>query len=146
MTMAGRFPELAHTMPAWLVEAFNPNDKTNLAPYRLIHFIVLAFFIARFMPRDWPGLQRSAFQPAIKCGQQSLEVFCFGVFLAVSAHVALVEVSNDIWMQFLVSAAGIALMTLLAYYGSWSKDADKSHAKASESTAPAPPPADLHSA
>ena len=144
MTMAGRFPELAHMMPAWLV-AFNPNDKTNLAPYRLMHLIVLAFFITRFIPRDWPGLQWPAFRPLIKCGQQSLEVFCFGVFLAVSAHVVLVEVSNDIWMQILVSAVGIALMTVLAYYGSWSKDADKSHAKASGSTAPAQPPADLHS-
>ena len=82
----------------------------------------------------------------IKCGQQSLEVFCFGVFLAVSAHVALVELSNVIWMQILVSAVGIALMTLLAYYGSWSKDADKSHAKTSGSTAPAQPPAGEHGA
>ena len=47
MTMAGRFPEFAHMMPPWLVDAFNPNDKTNLAPYRLMHFIVLAFFITR---------------------------------------------------------------------------------------------------
>ena len=99
MTMAGRFPELAHMMPAWLVDAFNPNDKTNLAPYRLLHLIILAFFITRFMPRDWSGLHWMVFRPLIKCGQQSLEVFCFGVFLAVSAHVALVEVSNDIWMQ-----------------------------------------------
>jgi hypothetical protein len=136
MTMAGRFPELAHTMPAWLVEAFNPNDKTNLAPYRLIHFIILAFFITRFMPRDWPGLQWLAFRPAIKCGQRSLEVFCFGVFLAALAHVALVESSNYIWMQILVSVVGIALMTALAYYRSWSKDVDRSHAKASASTAP----------
>jgi hypothetical protein len=37
-------------------------------------------------------------------------------------------------------------MTVLAYYGSWSKDADKSHAKASESTAPAQPPAGERSA
>jgi hypothetical protein len=63
-------------------------------------------------------------------------VFCFGVFLAVLAHVALVEVSNDIWMQILVSVVGIALMTVLAYYRSWSKDVDRSHAKASASTAP----------
>ena len=146
MTMAGRFPELAHMMPARLVVAFNPNDKTNLAPYRVLHLIILAFFITRFMPRDWSGLHWMVFRPLIKCGQQSLEVFCFGVFLAVSAHVALVEVSNDIWMQFLVSAAGIALMTLLAYYGSWSKNADKSHAKASESTAPTQPPTGVHSA
>jgi hypothetical protein len=133
MTMAGRFPELAALMPTWLVETFNPNDKTNLAPYRLLHFIVLFFFIARFMARDWPGLQWRVFQPLIKCGQQSLEVFCLGVFLAVGAHVALVEVSNTVWMQIAVSVVGIALMTLLAYYRSWSKEADKKPANKSAS-------------
>jgi hypothetical protein len=139
MTMAGRFPEFAHLMPAWLVDAFNPNDKTNLAPYRLLHFIILAFFITRFMARDWPGLRWPIFRPLIKCGQQSLEVFCSGVFLAVLAHVVLVEVSNTIWMQIVVSVVGIAMMTVLAYYRSWSKDADKKPAKASVHAAPAQP-------
>jgi hypothetical protein len=139
MTMAGRFPELAHLMPGWLVDAFNPNDKTNLAPYRLLHFIILAFFITRFMAPDWPGLQWPIFRPMIKCGQQSLEVFCFGVFLAVLAHIVLVEVSNAIWMQIVVSAVGIAMMTVLAYYRSWSKAADKKPAKAPSSAAPAQP-------
>jgi hypothetical protein len=125
MTLAGRFPELAHMMPAWLFDAFNPNDKTNLAPYRVIHFIVLAFFITRFLPRDWPGLQWPIFRPMIVCGQQSLEVFCVGVFLAVTAHVVLVEISNDFLMQVVVSVVGIALMTVLAYYRSWSKRVDK---------------------
>jgi hypothetical protein len=75
MTMAGRFSELAHTMPAWLYDTFNPNDKTNLAHYRVIHFIVLAFFISRFLPRDWPGLHWSIFKrPAIA------RSFLFGCF------------------------------------------------------------------
>jgi hypothetical protein len=126
MTMAGRFSGFGHMMPAWLVDAFNPNDKTNLAPSRLIHFVILAVFFARFMPRDWPGLQWPAFRPIIKCGQQSLEVFCFSVLLAVLAYVALVEVSNDIWMQAMISVIGIALMTALAYFRSWSKDVNKS--------------------
>jgi len=139
MTMAGRFPELAHRMPAWLVDAFNPNDKTNLAPYRVLHFIILAFFISRFMARDWPGLQWPIFQPMIKCGQQSLEVFCLGVFLAVAAHVVLVEVSGTIWMQIVVSVVGIALMTVLAYYRSWSKKADKKPVRIPASSAPTPP-------
>jgi hypothetical protein len=125
MTMAGRFPEIAHMMPVWLYDAFNPNDKTNLAPYRLVHFIVLFFFIARFLPRDWRGLEWPVIRPLIKCGQQSLEVFCVGVFLAVGAHVVLVEVSDAIWMQIVVSVVGIALMTAVAYYRSWSKNADK---------------------
>lgn len=129
MTMAGRFPELAHLMPAWLVDTFNPNDKTNLAPYRLLHFIVLFFFISRLMPRDWPGLQWPIVQPMIKCGQQSLEVFCIGVFLAVVAHVILVEVSDTIGMQIIVSVVGIALLTAIAYYRSCSKNADKKPAE-----------------
>jgi hypothetical protein len=66
-------------------------------------------------------------------------VFCLGVFLAVLAHVVLVEVSNTIWMQIVVSAVGIATMTVLAYYRSWSKDADRKPAKASTNTAPAKP-------
>lgn len=136
MTMAGRFPEVAHLMPASLVDTFNPNDKTNLAPYRLLHFIVLFFFISRFMARDWPGLQWPILQPMIKCGQQSLEVFCIGVFLAVAAHVILVEVSSAIWMQIVVSVVGIALMTAVAYYRSWSKLADKKP----EKLHPSPPP------
>jgi hypothetical protein len=130
MTLAGRFPELAELMPAWLYDAFNPNDKTNLAPYRVLHLVILAFFVTRFLPRDWVGLEWPVFRPMIKCGQQSLEVFCTGVFLAVIAHVILVLVSGSIWMQILVSAAGIALMTVLAYYRSWSKKVDKAPAKA----------------
>ena len=77
------------------------------------------------MPRDWPGLHRPLLHPLIVCGQQSLEVFCFGVFLAVIAHVVLVEVSSDIWIQILVSAVGIGMMTALAFYGAWSKKVDK---------------------
>ena len=34
MTMAGRFPAFGGMFPEWLFSAFNPNDKTNLAPYR----------------------------------------------------------------------------------------------------------------
>ena len=37
MTMARRFPEFGQLFPAWLFDAFNPNDKANLAPYRVEH-------------------------------------------------------------------------------------------------------------
>jgi hypothetical protein len=124
MTMAGRFPEFGGLFPAWLVDAFNPNDKTNLAPYRVLHFIVMAFFVARFMPKHWRGLEWPVFQPAIKCGQQSLAVFCVGVFLSFVGHFALITSSVSLMAQVLVSAAGIAIMTLVAYYISWSKQQD----------------------
>src|SRR5581483_5757065 len=86
MAMAGRHPEIAELFPPWFVGVFNPNDKTNLAPYRFVHFIVIAALVIRFLPRDWPGLEWRVFKPAILCGQQSLEVFCVGTFLSFAGH------------------------------------------------------------
>ncbi|WP_426437231.1 OpgC domain-containing protein [Bradyrhizobium genosp. P] len=125
ITMAARFPELKTLIPSPVYDTFTPNDKTNLAPYRLLHFIVFVFMVVRLLPRDWPGLEWRVFRPAIKCGQQSLEAFCSGIFLSFVAHFVLVEVSGDIWMQVLVSLVGIAAMTVIAYYRSWSKRTDK---------------------
>jgi hypothetical protein len=125
MTMAGRHPDIAQLFPSWFVGIFNPNDKTNLAPYRFLHFIVVAFLVVRFLPRDWRGLEWRVSKPLILCGQQSLEVFCIGVFLSFAGTLVLVEVSDTIWMQIAVSVVGVALLTLLAWYRSWSKKLDK---------------------
>ena len=130
MTMAARFDELRSLISPEICGAFNPDDKTNLAPYRLLHFVVFAFFVVRLLPRDWPGLEWRIFRPAIKCGQQSLEVFCSGIFLSFAAHFVLVDISGAIWMQIVVSIVGILMMTALAYYRSWSKNADKAPMKA----------------
>jgi hypothetical protein len=125
MTMAERFPEIRELLPPWLYGPFIPNDKTNLAPYRFLHFVVIAFLIVRFVPRDWRPLELPISWPVIVCGQQSLEVFCVGIFLSSLAHFVLVEISNQIWMQVLVSIVGIALMTGVAAYRSWSKKMEK---------------------
>jgi hypothetical protein len=125
MTMAGRFPELEKMLPNWLFDAFNPNDKANLAPYRLLHFILLVFIVTRFVPKDWPGLQWNILQPIIKCGEQALAVFCAGVFLSFVGHLALTISSDTLLAQIIVSASGVAIMTLVAYYISWSKRQDE---------------------
>ena len=39
MTFAGKFPDFGALFPNWLYSAFNPNDKTFMAPYRFIHFV-----------------------------------------------------------------------------------------------------------
>jgi hypothetical protein len=124
MTMAGRFPEFGKMFPTWLFETFNPNDRVNLAPYRVLHFIVLLSIVTRFMAKDWPGLQWQIFRPAILCGQQSLAVFCVGVFLSFVGHFALMISSGSLLVQVFVSAAGVAMMTLVAYYLSWSTQQD----------------------
>jgi hypothetical protein len=124
MTMAGRFPGLGNFFPRWLFDAFNPNDKENLAPYRVWHFAVVVFMVMRFVPRDWRGLEWQIFQPAIKCGQQSLAVFCVGVFLSFAGHFALTISSGSLAAQIFVSATGIAIMTLVAYGIAWSRQQD----------------------
>lgn len=125
MTMAGRFPAFGAMFPEWLFSAFNPNDKTNLAPYRFLHFVVIVILVIRFVPKEWPGLEWKVFDPLIVCGQQSLAVFCVGVFLSFVGHFELSMSSGSLLAQIFVSVAGIAIMTTVAYYISWSKKQDK---------------------
>jgi hypothetical protein len=124
MTVAGRFPAFGQPFPVWLFDAFNPNDKENLAPYRMLHFAVAVFVATRFIAKDWHGLKWPIFDPLVKCGEQSLAVFCVGVFLSFIGHFTLMISSGSVMTQILVSATGIAIMTLVAYYISWSKEQD----------------------
>jgi hypothetical protein len=137
MTMAGKFPDFGALFPHWLYDTFNPNDKTNLAPYRFVHFAVIVILVIRFVPKDWSGLEWRIFDPLIVCGQQSLAVFCVGVFLSFVGHFELMMSSGSLFAQIFVSVTGIAIMTIVAYYISWSKRQDKSPPKPAASAAPA---------
>jgi hypothetical protein len=130
MTMAGKFPDFGALFPDWLYSMFNPNDKTNLAPYRFLHFVVIVIVVIRFIPKDWPALEWKVFDPVIVCGQQSLAVFCVGVFLSFVGHFGLSMSSGSLFAQIFVSVTGIAIMTIVAYYISWSKRQDKPLPKA----------------
>jgi hypothetical protein len=124
ITMAGRFPALGAILPPWLHDAFIPNDRVNLAPYRLLHFIVLALFATRLIPKRWDALNWPIFKPLIVCGEQALPVFCAGVLLSFAGHFVLVTGSGSLAEQILVSLSGIVIMTLVAGYVSWSKRQD----------------------
>lgn len=126
MTLAAHQPQLRALFGPALFEHFHPNDKTNLAPYRYLHLMVLMILGARFIPVDAGWLQATVWRPLIKCGQQSLEVFCVGIFLAFIGYFILQLAGNGILVQLLVGAAGIAIMTAVAYYRSWSKRVEKS--------------------
>ncbi len=124
MTQAARFPDFAQIFPARLVDAFNPIDKINLAPYRALHFVALAFVVTRFVHKGSPALKWPIFSPLIKCGEHSLAVFCISVFLSFIGHFALTLSSGSVTDQVLVSIGGIAIMTFIAYYLSWSRQQD----------------------
>ena len=123
VTVAGKFPQTA-IVPDFLRDVFGPNDRENLAPHRVLHFLTLAFLFTYMVPRDWSGFRWPALQPAIKCGQEWLAVFCAGVFLSFAGHLVLITGPDSLAMQVLVSLAGISIMTGVAYYVSWSKRRD----------------------
>jgi hypothetical protein len=124
MTCAGRFEALGQMLPPWLHDAFIPNGRANLAPYRVLHFIVIALFATRLIRKEWSGLKSPLLGPLIICGEQSLAVFCAGVLLSFVGHLVLVTGSGSLAEQILVSLSGVAIMTLVAAYVSWSKRQD----------------------
>jgi len=50
----------------------------------------------------------------IRCGENSLAIYCLGVLLSFVGHVILVKFSGTFPMQVAVSIAGIALMIAAA--------------------------------
>ena len=82
--------------------------------------------VVSLIPIDWPGLKWPIFKPLIRCGQQSLPVFCVGLFLSFIAHFVIQFGSEGVLAQLVVGAAGLSIMTIIAYYRTWSKDIDKS--------------------
>jgi len=116
----------AHTgqeglLPDLIRALFIPNDKTNLAPYRILHFLALAIVVVRLVPKGTAALEWPVWRPLIVCGQHSLEVFCAGVFLAFVAYFAIHLVSDAFWFQLLISLGGIAAMIGVAYFRKWAK-------------------------
>ncbi len=130
VTLAGRFPQLAAIIPTPVLDTLLPNDKENIAPYRVLHFLTLAFLVSYLVPRDWRGFQWPALQPLMKCGEEWLPVFCTGVFLSFAGHFILITGPDSLVMQILVSIAGVAAMTGVAYYVSWSRRQDQRPAPA----------------
>jgi hypothetical protein len=124
VTVAGHFLDLGRVLPGVLLDAFTPNDKDNLALFRIVHFLALALVFTTLVPRDWSPLRWSVLQPILKCGEEWLSAFCAGVFLSFAGHLALLTTPNSLVMQVLVSAAGMSIMTGIAYYISWSKRQD----------------------
>ncbi len=125
VTLADRTPELRQFIPNAIAGIFIPNDKTNLAPYRVIHLASLTLIVVSLIPIDWPGLKWPIFKPLIRCGEQSLPVFCVGLFLSFIAHFILDFTSAGVLAQLAVGAAGLWIVTMIAYYRTWSKGVDR---------------------
>lgn len=105
-------------MAAFIPEAIKtlmyPIDKSGLDPLRVLHFAALAVVGLRLMPRDWCWLNSWPARGAIRCGEQSLAIYCLGVPLSFVAGEMLKAWSGGIVMQLAISALGIAVMIAAA--------------------------------
>jgi hypothetical protein len=121
ITLTWRFESLDRFVPTWLADWMYPIDKTNLDVLRFAHFLALAAVTVRFVPRHWAGLKSPILQPAIRCGQHSLEIFCLGVFLAFAGQFIIAESSGGPLLQTAISVLGIGIMIATANLVSWYK-------------------------
>jgi hypothetical protein len=117
--MTWHIPFLDAMVPKWMIKAIYPIDKTDLDMLRFTHFLALALVVSRYFPRKAHILSSKWLRPLILCGQHSLPLFCFGVFLSFGAHWILVQHAaggaRALYMQLLVSIGGMAIMTGLAW-------------------------------
>jgi hypothetical protein len=119
IVMTWHVPSWARFVPSWLAHAMYPIDKTSLDPLRLIHFLAMAAVAVRYIPRKWSLLTSKVARPLILCGSHSLPIFVFGTFLSFAAHIILVEISNTVAVQILVSVVGITLLVAAAWVMTW---------------------------
>jgi len=96
-----------------------PVDKTILEPLRMVSFLALAFLVGRSVSPGAAWLKSRAAWPLVLCGQNSLDVFCAGIFLALVGHFLMVEISDSLPMQLAINAGGILAMVALAYLITW---------------------------
>jgi hypothetical protein len=66
------------------------------------------------MPRNWRGLTTPVMRGAIRCGENSLAIYCLGVLLALASRIALVNISDELAMQIVISLAGVPVMIAAA--------------------------------
>lgn len=122
------FHRLWPNFPAILIGQLWPVDKTNLAPIRLAHFLALAIVVVCFVPADARFLRSQLAQPIIRCGQQSLQVFCLGILLSVLGYFVFAQWSSSLSAQLAVNTAGFALMIGAGALITWYRTIDRDKA------------------
>ena len=114
IALSWRIEPLEALIPQALAKLLYPLDKSNLDPLRLLHFLAIAVLAAWLVPRNWRGLTTPVMRGAIRCGQNSLPIYCLGVLLTFASHVVLLDISDGLAMQIALSLAGIAAMIATA--------------------------------
>ncbi len=121
VALSWHYNSLARLIPDWFARQIYPIDKTNIDILRFIHFLALAWLIRLLVRPNARFLKWRILEPIRRCGEHSLQIFCLGTFLAVTAQIIVARYEDSIVSQLLVSLAGLLIMSLVAYVASWLK-------------------------
>jgi hypothetical protein len=107
-------PVLISAKPLWPLLS-----KTDLGPLRFANVLAVALLVARLIHPQARFLASLTARSFVICGRNSLHIFCLGILLSVLGHLVLNEFFGGIPMQFVVSAAGVAIMIGVAALMEW---------------------------
>jgi hypothetical protein len=105
------YPDIATRVPDILVRSLISVDKEGLHPMRLFSILALAWLVSRCVSIDARWLRSWPAKPFVLCGQHSLSVFCFGIFLSFLGRLAMEEQPG--WLV----QAGVNVLGSLALLG-----------------------------
>jgi hypothetical protein len=85
----------------------------------------VAILVSRLTPPDWRGLLKPWMMEMIRCGENSLAIYCLGVLLSFMGFVILSQFFSSIAMQIVISVSGIVLMIAAATLMTWTSKQDR---------------------
>ncbi|MDE2377378.1 OpgC domain-containing protein [Bradyrhizobium sp.] len=124
-TLSWEIDILKSLIPEGVNKLIYPIYKSHLAPVRLLHFLALAVVVSRLTPSEWRGPMRPLVIAMIRCGENSLSMYCFGVLLSFAGMVIMTEVSESFAAQLAVSIAGVVAMIVAATLATWEAQLDR---------------------
>jgi hypothetical protein len=111
-------PRILASMPNPMIRFVITEDKTGLHPFRLLSILSLAWLTVRLVPHDATWLRMRGAAPLILMGQNSLSVFCSGIFFGFLARLGL-EADEGFAMQVAVNVFGALAMVGVGALAAW---------------------------
>jgi hypothetical protein len=97
-----------------IAEPLDWADRTNLEPLLLVYFFAMVYLVALVLPKDLSLWRHWMVQPVIRCGQNSLKIFCVGIILAFGCSMAIQAAGSGYGVGCLAAYGGWAVLMALA--------------------------------
>jgi hypothetical protein len=111
-------PRILASMPVPVIRFVITEDKTGLHPFRLLSILALTWLVVRSVPAEAGWLRSRIAAPLVLLGQNSLPVFCSGIFFGFIARLGL-EADDRAAMQIVVNLLGAFAMVGVAGLAAW---------------------------